>query len=337
MPSKPPNPKHIGLDSITAQQGVSLIELMLALTLGLVVSGAAFELFAHSLAVQRIQLAVSELQDDAVFQLPAIHKTIRKANLGSHSTMHQASAWTGIVLTGSYDNAPLNAVGGSEKWGNLRGVVNLNEQLFSRSNLGPSNLVAPTNSDQLTIQYQAAFPSFDCEGKKVHPGDMIIERFFTRFDRQRAANETKDLAIVLACDAGRYQLPTAIRNSPAKAHQLYIKDFGDNGVVLMNRVDYFGVQLGVRLKQGVSYMSIEQYLTQSSPLDAHSEYLYHAPIVSVQLGIISRASTAQAKSMPGKSVFYLQGKLHTIRHQHPSYLRRSLTSVVALRNSRESL
>ena len=90
------------------EQGFTLIELMLSMTLGLVVSTAAFQLFTHSMVTQKIQLSMSEIQDTAVFGFSAINKEIAHANLGSSRSIRQQSAWTGIVFTGSDDSSEIS-------------------------------------------------------------------------------------------------------------------------------------------------------------------------------------------------------------------------------------
>ena len=55
---------------------------MLAMSLGLIISTAAFQLFIHSIRVQQLQLSTAEVQDAAVFGFTAINKQIAHANLG---------------------------------------------------------------------------------------------------------------------------------------------------------------------------------------------------------------------------------------------------------------
>lgn len=317
------------------EQGFTLIELMLSLTLGLVISAAAFQLFTHSMVTQKIQLSMSEIQDTAVFGFSAINREIAHANLGSSHPMQQQSAWTGIVFTGSEAGSEISNEGKAFKTGNLRGVKGFEPNLVTKNNAGPSNLVLPLRSDQLTIQYRAPFDSFDCEGRTVNQGDMIIERYFTRIDNQRIKNEPKALAIVLACDAGSYQLIDSLDADRITANNLTkdimtLKNFGDKGVVLINRVDYFSVKLGIKLKHGVAYIPIATYLTKQA-----ADYVHKGPVVAIQIGIIGRGSSSigSASSKADASIFSLQGKELQIREKTPNYVRRTLQAVVTLRNS----
>lgn len=324
------------------EQGFTLVELMLALSLGLVISSAAFQLFSHSMSTQKLQRSNSEVQDAAVFGLTSMVKEILHANLGASSSMRQQTAGTGIVLTGSEDSLQLSLAGKPLKVGNLRGIRGIEPRLLTKNGAGPSNLIAPVTSDQLTIQYRAPFDSYDCEGRAVKKGDMVIERYFTRTDNQRVGKEDKTQAIVLACDAGSYVL-NGVQNATRLAiDSLSIKGFGDNGVILINRVDYFSVKLGVQLEQGVAYMPIDTYLTKhsvgQSSMPFASNYTYDAPIVAIELGIIARSisEVLEGNSKKMRSTFQLQGEDYQIRQTVPNYKRQTLQTVVALRNTRLS-
>ncbi|SUD89936.1 Tfp pilus assembly protein PilW [Psychrobacter phenylpyruvicus] len=324
------------------ERGFTLIELMLALSLGLVISSAAFQLFTHSMSTQKLQRSVSEVQDAAVFGLTAMVKEISHANLGASNSMRQQTAGTGIVLTGSEDSLQSSLAGKPIKVGNLRGIRGIEPRLLTKNGAGPSNLIAPATSDQLTIQYQAPFDSYDCEGRTVNKGDMVIERYFTRIDNQRVGKEDKAQAIVLACDAGSYLL-NGVQNANSQAKDsLSIEGFGDNGVILINRVDYFSVKLGVQLEQGVAYMPIDTYLTKHASsqilMPYASNYIYDAPIVAIELGVIARSMSevAGGDSKKMRTTFQLQGEDYQIRQTTPHYKRQTLQTVVALRNTRLS-
>lgn len=324
------------------ERGFTLIELMLALSLGLLISSAAFQLFTHSMLTQKLQQSVSEVQDAAVFGLTTVVKEVSHANLGASNSMRQQTVGTGIVLTGSEDSLSLSLSGKPIKVGNLRGLRGVESRLLTKNSAGPSNLIAPTTSDQLTIQYRVPFDSYDCEGRAVTKGDMVIERYFTRIDNQRVGKENKALAIVLACDAGSYTLNEVHDANGLAIDSLSIKGFGDNGIVLINRVDYFSVKLGVKLAQGVAYMPIDTYLSKHSSSQSAaafaSSYVYDAPIVAIELGIIARSmsTVSEDNSKKMRATFHLQGEDYQIRQTTPHYRRHTLQTMVALRNARLS-
>ncbi|WP_019673415.1 PilW family protein [Psychrobacter lutiphocae] len=320
------------------QRGLTLVELMLSLSIGIMVSASAFQLFVHSNRSRQIQLSVAEVQDAALFSLNIINKEVAQANLGATSSMQQQSAWTGVVFTGSIDRQQQDEAGKPLQSGNLRGVNGVDARLLTRRQAGPSNVISPSRSDQLTIQYQAPFDGFDCEGDRVSQGEMVVERFFTRLDRQRAENESKALAIVLACDAGRYHLPNSLNADAVTANMLSLYGLGDNGVIIMNRIDYMEIKLGVMLAQGLAYMPIDSYLATSASSrsgfnNSRLSYIHQAPIVAIQIGVIGRGNTALLAEDRSQSSFIINGSERTIKQKTPSYIRRSLQSVVYLRNN----
>ena len=69
-----------GIPSHHCAKGFTLIELMIALVLGLLISAAAIELFTGSLLSSRMQQANDELQSSGIFGLDYIVRDIRLAN-----------------------------------------------------------------------------------------------------------------------------------------------------------------------------------------------------------------------------------------------------------------
>ena len=143
-------------------KGFTLIELMIALVLGLLISAAALQIFYTSSVNSRRQEASSQIQDNAIFGFSQMQQNLRRANYGAKSTsahdeyfMNHLTPQGGIVLT-----AP---AGTAAKWldGNLSGLVlsgaaiSINLLSSSASTNSTSNLNGAANSDQLTIQYQS--------------------------------------------------------------------------------------------------------------------------------------------------------------------------------------
>lgn len=314
------------------QSGFTLIELMISITLGLLISAAAFQVFANSVNSQRVQTSAAEVQDASIFSLNYLKKEIAMANLGIDSDMRQETPWTGVVLTNSINSNKKNGQNLTLKTGNLLGIKGVDNKYLSQSNVGPDNLKPSVGSDQLTIQYQAPFNGFDCEGARINQGDRVIERFFTRVDTQKASNESNDnLAIVLACDAGRYTLPDDFDKNNITTDTLTVSGLDNAGSVLVNRVDYFEARLGIQSDDGLVYMTIEDYLKT----ETNGSYTNDAPIVAIQLGVITRGDSTVSGDT--KQVFKLNGVDRTINLTSPSYIRRVYQGVVGLRNSRSEL
>ena len=81
------------------QRGFTLIELMISLFLGLLVSAAAVQVYMINAKTAGIQVSASELVEDATFNLPTIERKVRLANLGLADKVAADQPGSGIVLT----------------------------------------------------------------------------------------------------------------------------------------------------------------------------------------------------------------------------------------------
>ena len=86
------------------QIGFTLIELMVSLFLGLLISAAAVQVYMINAKTAGVQASASELVEDATFNIPTIERKIRLANLGLADKVAADQPGSGIVLT-SADNA----------------------------------------------------------------------------------------------------------------------------------------------------------------------------------------------------------------------------------------
>lgn len=219
------------------QIGFTLIELMIALFLGLLVSAAAVQVYIINAKTAGIQASASELVEDAVFNLPIIERKARLANLGLADKVAADQPGSGIVLT-SAENA-IEDEDGNKALDNFRNPKDLGDDpkvpknitlggapvkvsLLTRTGdqtagteknewTGASN--TSSQSGQLTIQYRAPQDMYDCEGnlalgprrvtiggvKEVIDGQIIIERFYLK-----APDTSKPTELSLYCDAGKY-------------------------------------------------------------------------------------------------------------------------------------
>ena len=293
------------------QKGFTLIELMIALALGLIVVAAAAMLFLTGVKSSQVQQGMADLQDNANFGLNYITQDVRLANLDTvEAAMNDALLHGGVVL--SQSNLPTG----------IR--TNVNATLLSRSNgdavgsnnawTGASNVTQ--NSDQLVIQYKPAqIGGFDCEGREITTVDrIVIQRYFLRVDANAGAGEGNPLA--LACDAGNYSDTNLAR-------------YGDAGEIIMKRVDHFRVLLNVSNANGNRrYIGIHEYmaLTGTKPR-----------ILGVSLGVLARSgqSTGQDVSTAQNNAFVVLDQDVAIgANGNPQgFIRQVVTQEVAIRNA----
>lgn len=139
------------------QQGFTLIELMIAITLGLIVTAAALMMFLSSQRSLAMQNGLSSIQQNATFGLTNVAKDLRHINLDSGSQFANFSnTQSGIVFQEN-------------------GVVDA-------SNITKANVTQGTmtlNSDQLTIRYKSRKnDTVNCAGTIVKQDKEIIQRYY---------------------------------------------------------------------------------------------------------------------------------------------------------------
>ncbi len=220
-----------------SQYGFTLIELMVSMVLGLLVSAAVIQVYIINTRTAGMQNSASELVEGATFNVPVIERKVRLASLGLANKVKDDQPGAGIILT-SANNASKDKAG-NKQLDNMRNPENIDASLGLPKSItlgdkpleiallthtgeqatggtgndwtGASNF--DLKSGQLTIQYRAPQNMYDCEGKLVLgprrvkvggvltiiDGQIIIERFYLK-----APNSTKPTDLSLYCDAGKY-------------------------------------------------------------------------------------------------------------------------------------
>ena len=276
-------------NNIAAQAGFTLVELMVALALGLLISAAAIQLFLGGLLTSRMQQANAELQNSGVFGLDYVARDLRLANYinTDFPELNEQTPWGGVVLTArtaalSNANIPIPAAAPFISQGLLSHSPGDTVSTVANEWQGLSNVSVA--SDQLAIQFVAPNAMVNCEGANVQAGDYVIQRYFVR---RADAAATTGTDYGLACDANT-PTPTA---TPAVAEPTTIAGFGGAGELIMPRVDHFTVQLGVRNEAGnMAYYTINQYRTAAAAARAALPPAEPPRIVSVKMAVLVRST-----------------------------------------------
>ena len=329
------------------QQGFTLVELMISLVLGLLISAAVMQVYMANVRSVTLQDAGSSLIDSNVFGIPIIEDHIRLANLGLAGEVNDTSEGSGIVLT---------------ETGNLKGIKLIDGKtipLVLLTNTGDVTEVGTgdqwaaktatnTPSGQLTIQFRAPQDMYDCEGnlalgprevslnkvKKIIDGQIIIERYYLN-----AQDSSKPNQLSLYCDAGKYitedmdkyaDQGRADKLSTVFLNKNLIKDFGDKGQVIIQNIDYFDILLGTKDKDVIRYYTVKQY----------KDLVKKPEIISAKIGGIIRSNNVvQTSELNNK--FSVFGKSITLKADatdvEKKYLRFVFQNEIALRNARQSL
>ncbi|WHP04878.1 PilW family protein [Acinetobacter corruptisaponis] len=317
------------------QAGMTLIELMVTLVLGLIIIAAGFQLFVSGSINYNLQKTLSELQDNGNFGLNYITKDIRMANLDANlAIINDRNLYSGIVLTGLKSYSSLSEDDQKTQSANLpfhltdentTKITLLTQGDSQTSWLGLSN-IKEYKSDQLVIQYKAVIEgALDCEGRgitqdEIDKGVFIVQRYFLRKDGD-------DLALV--CDAGRYETLLATADLPTA-----ISNYGGNGEVIMRRVDHFHILLGIKdnIKDEFKYVSIKDYMGATNTLvkDANPR----ARIMSLQLGILMRGVETVPNNQNVPDAFQILDQKVSLKDDAKAnrYVREVITQTVALRN-----
>lgn len=281
---------------LTNQHGFTLIELIVAIAIGLIVSAAALQLFTGGLITSRMQDANAELQDSGIFGVEYIARDVRLANFGNDNNpvLNDKTPMGGIVLTSGETGANLP-------------LKDVSADLLTKTGIA-SNTTG--KSDQLTIQFIAPNDMLNCEGQKVSANKYIIQRYFLRQDGA-------DGNLALVCDANSGSASVSIAG---------LKDT-NNGEVIMPRVDQLRFYLGSKVGNNLMYYSIDEYkkaaLTSNIPR-----------IVSVRIMVLVRSKDpVSSKDInPSKDSFkFLDGEV-TPSDTKTKYMRRLYATTIALRN-----
>lgn len=289
------------------QRGFSLLELMVALALGLLISAAAIQLFLANQISMNFQRGMNDVQANGRFAIDQMVHDIRLAGLSP------ASASTSN--TGGVVGLPFQAA-------DIPGLPNASTALNRNATALTSGAGAVTGllsaSDQLVVQYLAQNDTVDCEGNAVAAGRFLVARYFVRADTDGTPS--------LACDGGNHDGTTL--------DAVVGRQYGDNGAVLLPGVDSFQVLYGVddRIVTGAANGAarIARYI------DAGTYNALPAPrptILAVRIGLylhsMDRATTVPP---PPANVMVLDQTIPAASVPADGLLRRLFVTTVSLRN-----
>lgn len=324
--------------------GFTLMELMIALALGLLIVAAGLAVFLSSQRSLSLQSGMSELQQNANFGLSLVTHDLRHTNLNTASShrVNNYNEGSGIIF--KKENLPLA----------LQTITNLETELVSLQDKDTDNTTG--KSDRITIQYTPETESIiNCEGATIGTAAapasnlVIVQRYYLAESPQQITGEPT--AYSLYCDAGSYSKsgsPTAITGLGVHG--------SNNAQQIMQRVDAFKVRLGVKKPAGqpppyqpryqLRYMTIDDYIAEMEAIRApcampnaedtcSKKYLN---VVSMDIGILSRSTgtIGADASLNTQTSFNVAGTPVTLSGDvavNKRYLRQAVNQVVAIRNT----
>lgn len=313
--------------------GFTLLELMIALSLGLLIVAAGFAVFLSSQRSLGLQFGMGELQQNANFGLSLVTYDLRQTNLNTDSSQKVNNLVKGSGIIFKKENLPASS----------QSVSALETDLVTLESKDNDNTTG--KSDRLTIQYTPeANRIINCEGAEVTNASdkVIVQRYYLAQSPQQTTGEP--IAYSLYCDAGEYP----------KSGATTVTGLNTQAQQIMQRVDAFKVRLGVKklvdptnanpkLRYKFRYMTINEYLVAmnaihaacTAPNGCSEMYLQ---VISMDVGILSRSTTgigAEA-SLNTQTTFKLVGTDVTLSGDatlNKKYLRQAVNQVVAIRNT----
>jgi prepilin-type N-terminal cleavage/methylation domain-containing protein len=300
---------------IKPQQAFTLIELMVALALGLLIVAAGLAVFLSSQRSMGLQSSLGGLQQNANFGLSSLTYDLRHANLNTVSGQYVNNKVIGSGIIFAKENLPIA----------LQNITDLETKFVSLQNKDTDNTSG--KSDQLTIQYvPAANEIIDCEGNSITSAQSktIVQRYFLK-EINKPTGEP--VSYSLACDAGWYETgDTAITGLNNNAQQI------------MQYIDAFKVRLGIKnlVNKNLRYMTLDEYkAAMGSSVTDPKEYLQ---VVSVEIGVLARSTgrIGSDSNVNTQKIFKLAGQTVTLSGTdatNQKYLRQAVNQVVALRNT----
>lgn len=283
-----------------SQRGFTLIELMVSIVIGLIVTAAALQLFTGGIISAKMQEAGAELQDSGIFGVEYMARDIRLSNYGNvnNPVLDNTTPMGGIVLTSGETGANLP-------------LKDVSADLLTKSG-GSSNV--DKGSDQLTIQFIAPNDMLNCEGQKVKANEYVIQRYFLRADGAGSN-------LALACDA----------NSPGStsASTAGLND-KNNGEVIMPRVDQLRFYLGSKVGNNFAYYSTDEY--NKAVKAAVSPNIPRIISIHAMVLVRSKDPVSSKDINPSKESFNFLDGVVKPSNTKTKYMRRLYSTTIALRN-----
>ena len=329
---------------ISRHSGFTLVELMVAITLGLLVTAAAIQLYITGITSYNVQKAMSSIQSSASFGVNYILDDVRKANLSAPSAyINDKQQNAGILLT--QDNVGIK----KSNTENILGDNDLTRSGGGFSNVNNSNL---EGSDQLTIRYSPNQIGYDCTGGEIALSDLKVLKGKTVIaDRnlqiiQRYKVHTNGS---LTCRAMRYYPDEDFDSKGLLISGKKIPTWNLNGEqAIIPSVDYMRIKLGyvkgaLNNPTDMSYVSINDYLDASKTPAVKKNINGIQQSIKPNINVIQIGLLVQSNENAGndsivrnrnKQTFDVLGQSVTLNEKNQdTRLRQVVSQTISLRNA----
>lgn len=332
------------VSQIRAQQGLTLIEIMVALTLSLVLMGGVIQLFLSSKQTYRTNEALASLQESARFALDNITRDARIASYQGCLDPNDPRIFPGVAVI---NNPPLvsfmeSGIEGTEGSAasdslTLRSATAVSASLVQDTDPVNGSMVIDVNRQNIATDNIVVIA--DCAtAHVVRVTDVTIDETTGNTTISFDATEN-DLAVfenkayqpintkVMGFSTAEYTVAdTGRKNTRGEAIFALFR----NGVELVEGVEQLQVQYGERVSND----------TKVRFVDADDGSLDMTKVVSVRIGLLVAATQAtagqddnQTYSLVGTAVGPAGGGT-TVTHAVDQRIRRAFNTTISLRNRR---
>lgn len=304
------------------QTGFTLVELMVALVLGLLIVAAAVQLYITGISSYRMQEAMGDIQDNAGFGVNYILADLRQANLNTETVaIHDQTPYSGLILTSA----------------NVGDKINLNcSHCFVGGKVhsyGDANVIGLKNS-QLLIRFRAVKNGYDCSGTTLPQGSYVIQRYFV-------SSSTTDPRLALRCQAAQYTQAILDALPSGTQHTL---NWQTSSSILPN-VDYFKVRLAyakgsLEAPTQIAYSDLADYLSLTTEKRNIDGIVYETRpyIHAVQIGLLLQSSQSAGldenfKARNKQPFYVLEQSVELKPALQNTHFRQVVNQTVTLRNA----
>lgn len=300
-----------------AQAGLTIIELMIALVLGLLVSAAAVQLYLIAITNNQMHQALSSVQDNVGFGINYVVSDIRKVNLNTDQYfINDVTEYSGLILSTA----------------NIGDKINLNctNCLTDSDNAN----VANNKNSQFLIRFRAAQDEYDCTGALLSKDTYVIQHYFV-------GTTTNDTRRSLRCKAAQYtqaQLNQATINSK-------INLVWQNPALILPNVDFFKVKFAaiegsLENPNRLTYLTAEEYLAlEPKTVNIDGILIEQRPYVhAMQVGLILKSEQGTTSNSglkeKNKNTFKVLGQdVNLLTDAQDSHLRQVVNQTITFRNA----
>lgn len=342
--------------SSSVQSGFSLVELMIALLIGLILIGGIIQIFVGSKVTYSTQAALSKIQENGRFAMSFLARDIRQAgytgcsrNTSTANTIRDASSAIPSFLDISN---PVNGIDG------MNGTDAFNETPIAGTDVIEVKFVDPTSACEVD-KHVPNSANLHCNADhNFQKGEILVvtdceHTAIFQFAKAGTTNKivvhgagnsvspgncTKGLGTPVVCTANgtsyQYTNGSVMRMA---AYRYYVSDTGSFNQpalyreVISNTSGTFGIQ-AQELVEGVEDLQIlyGEDTNSDSSADYYVPFGYISSpddVVSVRVNILVRS--IEDNVVQGSQTLQFNGNTRTFKDGH---LRKAFTSTIALRN-----